>query len=68
MIYEVWVNSVLDNVYSVVCVFSEDDGNRFIIYFKVYYDIDNEDALADEVYEVIEDVCWVLYGEMEDYV
>jgi len=68
MIYEAWVNSALDNAYSAVRALSEDDGNRFITYFKAYHDIDNEDALADEAYEAIEDARRALYGEMEDYV
>jgi len=68
MIYEAWVNSALDNAYSAARSLSEDDGNRFIAYFKAYHDIDNEDALADEAYEAIEDARRALYGEMEDYV
>ena len=68
MIYEAWVNSALDKAYSAARSLSEDDGDRFVAYFKAYHNIDDEGALADEAHEAIEDARRALYGDMEDYV
>lgn len=66
MIYEAWVNSALNNVYSALRALNIDDGNRLIAFFKTYHglgDVD-EDEMENEAREAIREAQQALYGDM----
>ena len=62
MIYESWLQSVLDNIYSFSRCMGEDDFERLLDYFKRYHGIESERALAEEAQEALDDAMQALYG------
>ena len=62
MIYEAWLSSALDNIYSASAALNKEDGYRLIALFKAIHGINSEDSLALEASEALEDARQALYG------
>ncbi|MCR6651254.1 MAG: hypothetical protein NVV73_07085 [Cellvibrionaceae bacterium] len=62
MIYEAWLAEALLGAYRVAHCLSEDDGKRFIAYFKLYHQIVDEAELAREAILAVSEACIYLYG------
>lgn len=62
MIYESWLQSVLDNIYSFSRCMGADDFERLLDFFKRYHGIESERALAEEAQEALDDAMKALYG------
>ena len=48
MIYEAWLDDVLNNIYSTANTLHGTDGERLLAYFKSHYSVDDPDALSSE--------------------
>lgn len=62
MIYEVWLADALLNAYQVARCLSDDDGERFIQFFKAYHGVEDEGRLAREAVIAVADARRDLYG------
>jgi len=62
MIYEPWLQSVLDNIYSFSRCMNGDDFERLLGFFKRYHGIESERALDEEAQEALDDAMQALYG------
>lgn len=63
MIYEVWLADALLNAYQVARCLSDDDGERFIQFFKAYHGVEGEGRLAREAVIAVADARRDLYGD-----
>ena len=62
LIYEAWLAEALLGAFRVARSLNEDDGKRFIAYFKSYHQIDDEAELAKEAILAVSEASKCLYG------
>jgi len=62
LIYEAWLAEALLGAYQVARSLNEDDGKRFIAYFKSCHQIDDEAELAKEAILAVSEASKYLYG------
>lgn len=60
-IYEAWMHSSLQNAYIFSKPLNPGDAQRFLAYFKAYHEIEDEQALAVQAREAIDDAHQNLY-------